>query len=216
MKWHQRLGINPKKLRFFEHPKKALAHYSKRTVDIEYKYPFGWSELEGIANRTDFDLKNHSKFSGQDLSFQTEKGKKFYPFVVEPSLGVERMVLVVLCDAYDEEKVKGEKRVVLKLHPRLAPFKVAVFPLLANKPKLVKMAKKIYQTLKPCLTVAWDDIGNIGKRYRRQDEIGTPFCVTCDFQTLEDKTVTVRDRDTMKQVRVALDKLLEYFQNKLK
>lgn len=216
LNWYLSLGIKKKNLRFFEHPKKSLAHYSKRTVDIEYKYPFGWEELEGIASRTDFDLRNHSKFSGQDLSFQDEKGKRFYPYVVEPSLGVERMVLVVLCDAYREEKVKDEKRVVLKLHPQLAPVKIAVFPLLANKPKLVGIAQEIYKSLKPHFAVAWDDIGNIGKRYRRQDEIGTPFCVTCDFQTLEDRTVTVRDRDTMKQIRLALEKLVGYFQNKLK
>ena len=216
LKWHESLGINPKKLRFFDHPKKSLAHYSKRTVDIEYEYPFGWNELEGIANRTDFDTKNHSKFSGHDLSLQDEKGKKFYPYVVEPSLGVERMVLVVLCDAYHEEKIKNGKRVVLKLHPKLSPFKVAVFPLLANKPKLVKKAEKVYQDLKNHFSAAFDDIGNIGKRYRRQDEIGTPWCVTIDYDTLKNNTVTIRDRDTMKQVRVKIDKLVNYFIKKLK
>lgn len=215
-KWYLSLGIEKKRLRFFEHPKKSLAHYSKRTVDIEYHYPFGWSELEGIANRTDFDLKNHSKFSGVDLSFQDEDGKKFYPFVVEPSLGVERMALVVLCDAYYEEKVRGEKRIVLKLHPKLAPIKVAVFPLLANKQKLVKIARQVFDKLRPVFPTAWDDIGNIGKRYRRQDEAGSPWCVTVDYDTLKNKTVTVRDRDTMKQARVAIDKLGAYFQNKLK
>jgi glycyl-tRNA synthetase len=216
MKFHVSLGIKKKNLRFYDHPKKSLAHYSKRTVDIEYQYPFGWNELEGIANRTDFDTKNHSQFSGVDLVLQDEKGKKFYPFVVEPSLGVERMALVILCEAYDEEKVKGGTRVVLKLHHQLAPYKIAVFPLLANKPKLVKLAKKVYQTLKTGFAVAWDDIGNIGKRYRRQDEIGTPWCVTVDFQSLEDGSVTVRDRDTMKQKRVKIKNLVEYFTKKLK
>jgi len=216
LRWHLSLGIKKENLRYFEHPKKSLAHYSKRTVDIEYHFPFGWGELEGIANRTDFDLKNHSQFSGQDLSFQDEKGKKFYPFVVEPSLGVERMFLVVLCDAYSEEKIRKDKRIVLKLHPKLAPYKIAIFPLLANKPELVKTARKIYQDLKLHFSVVWDDIGNIGKRYRRQDEIGTPWCVTVDYQTLEDQTVTIRDRDTMKQIRVKIETLIDYFQDKLK
>lgn len=216
MKWHTGLGLAKKNLRYFEHPKKSLAHYSKRTVDIEYKFPFGWAELEGIANRTDFDLKNHSKFSGKDLRFQDEKGEKFYPFVVEPSLGVERIVLALLIEAYQEEKDKEGVRTVLSLNPQLSPYKIAVFPLLANKPKLVKKAWVIYEKLKPHFKTAWDDIGNIGKRYRRQDEIGTPWCVTIDYQTLKDNTVTVRDRDTMKQDRIKVDKLVEWFQNKLK
>jgi len=215
LKWHQDLGINKKKLRFFEHPKKALAHYSKRTVDIEYQFPFGWAELEGIANRTDFDLKNHSKFSGKDLRFQDEKGKKFFPYVVEPSLGVERMALVLILDAFREEKDKNGTRTVLSFDPMISPFKIGVFPLLANKPRLVKKARSVYEDLKPYFTVSWDDIGNIGKRYRRQDEIGTPWCVTIDYQTLKDKTVTVRDRDTMKQKRIGVDKLKDFFQTRL-
>ena len=213
--WYLNLGINKKKLRYFEHPKKTLAHYSKRTVDIEYKFPFGWAELEGIANRTDFDLRNHSKFSGKDLSFRDDKGKKYYPYVIEPSVGVERIVLTMLIDAYREEKDKEGVRVILSLNPKLSPYKVAVFPLLANKPELVKKAKRVYDSLKTTDVVAWDDIGNIGKRYRRQDEIGTPWCVTIDHQTLKDETVTVRDRETMKQVRLKVDKLKEYFQNEL-
>ncbi|MBU3956685.1 glycine--tRNA ligase [Patescibacteria group bacterium] len=215
-KWFIDLGVEAKKLRYFEHPKKALAHYSKRTVDIEYKFPFGWAELEGIANRTDFDLKNHAKLSGKDLQYQDEKGKKFYPYVVEPSLGVERTVLVLLLEAYREEKDKEGVRVILSLDPRLSPYKIAVFPLLANKPDLVKKARLVFDKLRPTLRVAWDDIGNIGKRYRRQDEIGTPWCVTIDHQTLKDKTVTVRDRDSMKQKRVKIDKLIELFQDRLK
>jgi len=216
LRWFTDLGVEKKKLHFFEHPKKALAHYSKRTVDIEYQFPFGWAELEGIANRTDFDLKNHSKFSGKDLRFQDEKGKKFYPFVVEPSLGVERTALVLIIDAFREEKDKDGTRTVLSLDPRISPYKMGVFPLLANKPKLVKKARAIYEDLKPHFATAWDDIGNIGKRYRRQDEIGTPWCITIDHQTLKDKTVTVRDRDTMKQERIRVDKLKEFFQTKLR
>lgn len=226
LKWHTQLGIEKKKLRFFEHPKKSLAHYSKRTVDIEYKFPFGWAELEGIANRTDFDLKNHAKFSGKDLRFQDEKGKKFYPYVIEPSVGVERIALALLLEAYREEKptsreasrVKASNnsvRVVLSLNPKISPYKIAVFPLLANKPDLVKKARLVFDKLRPVFHTAWDDRGNIGKRYFSQDEIGTPWSITIDFQTLKDETVTVRDRDTMKQERQAVDKLKEFFENKL-
>lgn len=215
-RWHLDLGLAKKHLRYFEHPEKSLAHYSKRTVDIEYQYPFGWAELEGIANRTDFDLKNHAKHSGRDLRFQDEKGKKFYPFVVEPSLGVERMFLALLLEAYREEKDKDGIRVFLSLDPRLSPYKIAIFPLLANKPGLVKKARSVYKNLSADLVVTWDDIGNIGKRYRRQDEIGTPWCVTVDYQTLKDETVTIRERDTMKQKRLKVDKLKDYFQNRLK
>ena len=223
LKWHQKMGIKKENLRLFEHPKESLAHYSKRTVDIEYKFPFaspagrqGWAELEGIANRTDFDLKNHSKFSGKDLSFQDENGEKFYPFVIEPSLGVERMMLALLLEAYREEKNNKVTRVILSLNPKVSPIKVAVFPLLANKPDLVKLARRIYEDLREDFMVAWDDRGNIGKRYFAQDEIGTPWCVTVDFQSLEDNTVTVRDRDTTKQERVEIGRLKEFFENKLK
>ena len=216
MSWHLRLGLPKKKLRYFEHPKKSLAHYSKRTVDIEYQYPFGWAELEGIANRTDFDLKNHAKCSGKDLRFQDDKGKKFYPYVVEPSLGVERTFLALITEAYQEEKDKEGIRVILSLDPRLSPYKIAVFPLLANRPELVKRARRVYEELKPCFASTWDDIGNIGKRYRRQDEIGTPWCVTIDYQTLKDDTVTIRDRDSMKQERLQVDRLSRSFQNRLK
>lgn len=219
IEWHQSLGIKKDNLRFFEHPKENLAHYSKRTVDIEYKFPFGWSELEGIANRGDFDLKNHSKFCGRDLSYFDEETKERYiPYVIEPSVGVERIVLVLLLDSYREEKDKEGLRVVLSLKPQLAPIKVAVFPLLANKPPLVKMAKSVYDGLRGRIDglVAWDDIGNIGKRYRRQDEIGTPWCVTIDYQTLDDETVTVRDRETMEQERIEIKNLTSYLQKELK
>lgn len=215
LKWYQQLGIKDNHLRLFEHPKESLAHYSKRTVDIEYKFPFGWAELEGIANRTDFDLKNHSRFSGRDLRFQGENGEKFYPFVIEPSVGVERVVLVLLLEAYREEKSNNNQRIVLSLDPRISPIKVAVFPLLANKPELRKVAWEIHQKLKTFLKTAWDDRGNIGKRYFSQDEIGTPWCVTVDFQSLKDKTVTVRERDTTLQERISIEKLAKYFQDKL-
>jgi len=216
LKWYQEIGIKREHLRLFEHPKTSLAHYSKRTVDIEYKFPFGWAELEGIANRTDFDLKNHSQFSGKDLRFQDENGEKFYPFVIEPSVGVERIILALLLETYCEKVSNKNTRVILSLNPKISPYKVAVFPLLANKPDLVKLARRIYEDLRKDFMVAWDERGNIGKRYFSQDEIGTPWCVTIDFQTLKDKTVTVRDRDTTKQVRLGIDKLQEFFENKLK
>lgn len=206
MKWYQTLGIKKENLRFRKHEIKEKAHYAKFAEDIEYNAPFGWSELEGIHNRGDFDLSSHN------LSYVDEDGKKFTPLVIETSGGVDRSLLFFLLDAYHEE----EKRTVLKLHPKLAPFKVAVFPLLANKENLVSQARKIYQTLQKDMMVAWDDRGNIGKRYFAQDEAGTPFCITVDFQTLEDKTVTVRDRDTAKQERIGIDKLSEYLQSKLK
>lgn len=227
LKWHLSLGLKKRNLRFFEHPKVSLAHYSKRTVDIEYQFPFGWAELEGIANRTDFDLKNHAKLSSRDLSYFDEETKgKYIPYVIEPSVGVERIALALLADSYREEKNpsagsgQGKEgiRVVLSFKPQVAPVKVAVFPLLANKLPLVKKAKFVYDDLRRKIEglVAWDDIGNIGKRYRRQDEIGTPWCVTIDYQTLEDDTVTVRDRETMKQERVEIKDLFSYFQKRLK
>lgn len=209
--WCTSLGIKKAKLRFYEHPQNKLAHYSKRTVDIEYYFPFGWAELEGLANRQDFDLKNHSKFSGRDLRYGDERGKKFYPYIIEPSIGVERLALVILIDAYKEDK----DRTILSLHPRVAPYKMAVFPLLANKPELVNKARKIYQELKNDFAVSWDDRGNIGKRYYSQDEIGTPWCVTVDFDSLEKEDVTVRDRETTKQERVKMSRLKEYFCQKL-
>lgn len=206
-------GLHPGRISEREHEVTERSHYSKKTVDIEYQYPFGKKELWGLAYRTDYDLKNHSEKSGVDLSYVDDAGNKFYPHVIEPSLGVERTMLAVLCSAYFED----EKRVVLKLVPKLAPIKAAVFPLSANKPDLVDKARKIYQDLRASdIDVAWDDRGNVGKRYYAQDEIGTPWCVTVDYQTLEDGTVTIRDRDTTTQERVAVDKLEEVFHNKLK
>ena len=206
MNWYKALGIRKENLRFRTHKDDERAHYAKFAEDIEYNAPFGWSEFEGIHNRGDFDLSRHG------LSYVDDDGKKFTPWVIETSGGIDRSLLFFLLDAYHEE----EKRVVLKLHPKLAPYKVAVFPLLANKEDLVSEARKIYEELKKEMMVAWDDRGNIGKRYFAQDEAGTPFCVTVDFQTLEDKTVTVRDRDSAKQERIEIDNLHNYLQDKLK
>ena len=206
MQWYKNLGIKEDNLRFRRHEDKERAHYAKFAEDIEYNAPFGWSEFEGIHHRGDYDLSAHG------LSYVDEKGEKFTPWTIETSGGIDRSLLFFLIDAYS---VDGERK-VLKLHPRLAPYKVAVFPLLANKPELVEKAGEIYKTLRKDFMVAWDDRGNIGKRYFAQDEAGTPYCVTVDFQTLEDSAVTVRDRDSAKQERVKIDKLSEYFSGKLK
>lgn len=211
-RWIESIGINKDHIHEFE--KTDLAHYSKRTVDLEYDYPFGREELYGLAYRTDFDLKSHMEKSGEDLNYtDSETGEKFLPHVVEPTFGLNRTVLAVLCDAYHEE----EDRVVLKLNPKIAPYKVAVFPLLKNKPELVEKARSVYNELKKHFNVIWDDRGNIGKRYYSQDEIGTPFCVTVDFDTLEKEgdTVTIRERDSMKQERIAISELRAYIQKSL-
>lgn len=207
MKWYTTLGMNKTKLRFKDHEQDKRAHYAKYATDIEYEAPFGWSEFEGIHHRGDYDLKNHG------LGYKDQQtGENFIPWVIETSGGVDRAMLFFLIDAYFED---GE-RIVLKLNPKIAPYKVAVFPLLANKPELVEKARDIYHDLKKTgLSITFDARGNIGKRYFAQDEIGTPWCVTVDFDTLEDKKVTVRDRDTAKQERVDVDKLKDYFQNKL-
>jgi len=215
MDWYLSLGLKKENLRFREHGEIERAHYAVRSVDIEYNWPFmDWGELEGIANRTDYDLKAHSKVSGKDLSyFDEETKKRIVPYVIEPSAGVGRIMLALLIEAYDED---GE-RVVLRLDPKLAPIKVAVFPLLANKPELVKKARSIYQDLKSNLQypIIWDDRGNIGKRYYSQDEIGTPFAVTVDFDTLKDNSVTIRDRDSMKQERVSINKVKYFLRQRL-
>lgn len=206
MKWYEGLGMDKKKLRFRDHEPEKRAHYAKYATDIEYEAPFGWSEFEGIHHRGDFDLKNHN------LTYKDEMtGEEFTPWVIETSGGVDRALLFFLIDSYYED---GE-RVILKLHPKLAPYKVAVFPLLKNKPELVEKARSVYKVLSTKYFCAWDDRGNIGKRYFAQDEIGTPWCVTIDFESLDDSTVTVRDRDTAKQERVDIDKLREYFDNEL-
>jgi glycyl-tRNA synthetase len=200
--WYAKFGIKKDNLRFREHGKEELSHYSRRTVDINYLFPMGWAELEGIANRGDFDLSQHASFSGKELNYFDEEAKEhFVPYVIEPSAGVDRPVLAFLCDAYDEEPDKDEIRVLLHLHPDLAPIKVAILPLSRREP-LVEMAKDIYAEMRQCWMVAYDDAQSIGRRYRRQDEIGTPFCVTIDFQSLEDNQVTIRERDTMNQIRL--------------
>ncbi len=205
MSWYTNLGLTPENLRLYEHPEEKLSHYSKRTVDVEYNFPFaGWSELEGIANRTDYDLKQHAEFSGENLAyFDQAKNENYMPYVVEPAGGVDRMALAFLVDAYTEEEVRGEERTVLKLHPRLAPIKAAVFPLSKKQP-VSTVARELYDDLKGDYRIAYDDGGSIGRRYRRQDEAGTPFCVTVDFDTLEDEQVTIRDRDTMEQERIPI------------
>lgn len=210
------LGIKKENLRIREHTQDELAHYAKACVDIEFKFPFGWKELEGVANRGDFDLTEHSKASRKELTyFDQDSGKSIYPFVVEPSAGVDRTFFAVVADAYTEEEVAGKTRVVLKLDKRIAPYKVAIFPLLKNRPELVEGAQKIYYAIKESLKmkVVYDDTAAIGKLYRRQDEIGTPFCVTVDVDSLTDKKVTVRERDSMKQERVAIDALPKYFED---
>lgn len=216
--WYVDLGIDPDNLRLYEHAKEKLSHYSKRTVDIEYRFGFSsgeFGELEGIANRTDFDLKTHSEHSGKDLSyFDQNKNERWIPYVIEPAAGLTRSLMAFLVDAYTEEEVttaKGEtdKRTVLKLDPRLSPIKAAVLPLSRNE-QLTPMAKDLAQELRKSWNVDFDDSGAIGRRYRRQDEIGTPFCITVDFESLEDKAVTVRHRDTMAQERILIEDLHMY------
>jgi len=203
-------------LRYYEHPQEKLSHYSKKTVDIEYKFPFGFSELFGLAHRGDFDLSQHSKFSNTKLDYlDAETNERFIPHVLEPTFGVDRALLVALLSAYHEEKTKDGVRIVMKFPKKLAPVKVAIFPLLRNKPKLVKKAKEIFNDLKEDFVCEFDDNGNIGKRYRRQDEIGTPYCLTVDFDSLDKEDVTVRDRDTMKQERIKIKELKDYLKDKL-
>ncbi len=215
--WYIKFGIKKENLRNREHNKKELAHYAKACTDIEYNFPFGWSELEGIANRKDFDLKQHKNLSGKDLQYFDEETKdRYLPYVIEPSGGVDRSVLAFLVDSYKEEEVKGEKRVSLCLHNKLAPIKVAVLPLLRNRPEIVKLAKGITEDLREDFKAMYDDTASIGRLYRRQDEIGTPYCVTVDVDSLGDKKVTVRDRDSMKQDRIAVTKVKEYLEEKLK
>ena len=215
MTWYEILGIQKKKLRFHQHGPDELAHYAKTAFDIEYEFPFGWQELEGIHNRTDFDLKRHNEYSQRDLSYFDEaSGERFVPYIIETSAGCDRTLLTALVDAYAEEEVRGERRVVLKLATHIAPIKVGVFPLV-KRDGMPEMARKITDELRKRTTVFYDESGAVGRRYRRQDEIGTPYCVTVDSQSLEDQTVTVRDRDSMEQVRVAIDQLSDYMANRL-
>jgi len=213
--WYIKLGIKKENLRKKPHSKEELAHYAVACTDLEYNFPFGWSELEGVANRTDFDLRKHSKLSGRKLSHPDLEENDGFPYIIEPSGGIDRALLAFLVDAYREEKVKKEKRVVLGLNKELAPIKIAVLPLLKNRVEIVELAKKIAGDLKKDFVSTYDDTASIGKLYRRQDEIGTLYCVTVDVQSLEDKKVTVRDRDTMKQDRVTIDNLKEYLSDRL-
>lgn len=219
LEWYVRLGLDKKRLRFREHDPNERAHYAKAAFDLEYEIsPGEWKEMEGIHNRGDWDLRRHTEFSGQDLNyFDSETGQRYIPWIIETSGGVDRATLFFLINAYHEEKIskKNETRIVLKLHPQLAPYKVAVFPLLANKEKLINLARSVYKDLKKDFMATWDDRGNIGKRYRYQDEIGTPHCVTIDFDSLDQKDVTVRDRDSMKQKRVKIKELKEYLHEEL-
>ena len=216
LNWHKSIGIRPDNLRVAPHPEDKLAHYARAAADIQYKYPIGWQEVEGIHNRTDFDLSRHQEYSGKKMEYFDQKEQKRYiPYVIETSVGLDRTTLMVLCDAYREEEVDGDSRTVLKLHPKLAPTKVGIFPLI-KKPELQELASKIETELKEDYTVLYDEAGSIGKRYRRQDEAGTPFCVTVDFDGLEDNTVTIRYRDDMKQDRVAVDQLAGVIRDGLK
>jgi len=215
IEWFASLGMNGDKLRFHDHPANKLAHYAKEAADIEYEFPFGWGEIEGVHNRTDYDLSRHEQFSGKSLKYYDEESKnKITPFIIETSAGASRSFMAFLIDAYNEEKVKDETRVVLKFHPKLSPIKAAVLPLV-NKDGMDIIAIKIEEDLRKSLKVFYDDKGAIGRRYRRQDEAGTPFCITVDTQTLSDNTVTVRERDSMNQERIASDRIAEYLFNKL-
>jgi glycyl-tRNA synthetase len=225
LKWLQSIGLKKENLRYVEVPEKERAHYARRQVDIEYKFPFGWKEIEGVHNRGDWDLSNHSKHSGEDLRYFDEKtGKKYFPFIIETSIGVDRLFFALLCDAYEE--IKGgrtkttkptkEVEILLRLDKRIAPVKVAVLPLVRKEKKLVEKAKEIYQMLKTHFTCQYDETGSIGRRYRRQDEIGTPYCITVDFETLEKEDVTIRDRETMEQERIKIEKLIDFLTQKLK
>ena len=216
MAWHRSLGIRPEKLRFHEHGPDELAHYAKKAVDIEYEYPFGWKEFEGVHNRTDFDLGRHQEYSGKRLEYiDPASNARYLPYVIETAVGVDRTVLVALLDAYREENVEGEERVVLSLAPKLAPLKAAVFPLV-KKDGMPEVAEKLHNELRAAsMPSFYDAAGSIGRRYRRQDEAGTPWCITVDGQTLEDQTVTIRDRDTLTQERVALDRVRSWIRERL-
>src|SRR3989338_3578522 len=214
--WLESIGLEKSKIKDAEIPEKERANYSKRTVDIHYEFPFGFDELCAVAYRGNYDLKNHSEKSKADLSYFDEKSKKrFIPHVIEPTFGADRLAMAILSQSYQEDEINGEKRIFLKLPPFLSPIKIAVFPLLANKENLVKKAQSVYESLRIFFPMMFDDAGNIGKRYRRQDEIGTPWCITIDFQTLEAKPVPVRDRDTLKQKKKKMKEIKKYFENLL-
>ena len=225
VKWYLNLGIKKENLRIKEVPVAQRAHYAKQQIDIEYKFPFGWKEIEGIHNRGDFDLSNHSKYSGHNLEYYDEEIKeKYFPYIIETSVGADRSFLAFLCDAYQEikggrtktTKATKEVEILLKLDKKIAPIKVAVLPLVRNKPELVKKAKEVYQLLKPHFVCQYDELSSIGRRYRRQDEIATYFCLTIDFESLKNNDLTIRNRDTMKQERVKIKNLVEVLKETLK
>ncbi|MBC7073940.1 glycine--tRNA ligase [Candidatus Parcubacteria bacterium] len=223
IKWLESLGISKERINIFEVPKEQRAHYAKRQIDIQYKFPFGWKEIEGVHNRGDWDLSNHSRYSGIDLSVvDPNTNKKYFPYVIETSIGIERLILALLCEAYEEIKggrtktttPKKEVEIVLKLDKKVAPIKVAVFPLVKKEKRIVKKAKEIYEILKLHFPSVYDEAGSIGRRYRRVDEIGCPFAITVDFESLEKNDVTVRDRDSMEQERIPIPALLSYLKEK--
>ena len=216
LQWHKEIGIREENLRVSPHPEDKLAHYARAAADIQYRYPIGWQEVEGVHNRTDFDLSRHQEYSGKKMEYFDQKEQERYiPYVIETSVGLDRISLMVLCDAYREEEVDGDSRTVLKMHPKLAPTKAGIFPLV-KKPELQELAHKIENDLNDQFMVRYDESGSIGKRYRRQDEAGTPFCITVDFDGLEDNTVTIRHRDSMEQERVSVDKLETVIRNRTK
>jgi len=215
MEYYYRLGINKDKLRFYEHPQNKLAHYAKRAVDIEYEFPWGWGELEGVHNRTDFDLRRHQEYSGKDLTYFDEQSRERYlPYIIETASGLNRTLLVTLLDGYEEEQLEKETRTVLKFSPHIAPMQVGIFPLV-KKGGLPEIAKQIEADLRPYYRVFFDQKGAIGRRYRRQDEVGTPFCITVDFDSLEDETVTLRERDSLAQDRYKMSELKEVLWKKM-
>jgi glycyl-tRNA synthetase len=215
MAWHHELGLSPERLRWHQHGPTELAHYARNAYDVEYEFPFGWHEIEGIHNRTDFDLKRHQEHSGKKLEyFEQASGDRYLPFIVETSAGADRIMLTVLTDGYHEEEVEGETRVVLRLHPAIAPIKAAVLPLV-NKDRMPETATELYNDIRKHLRAFYDDSGAIGRRYRRMDEVGTPFCITIDGQTAADGQVTIRQRDSMAQDRVALGSVLGYLRERL-
>ncbi|MHB1328730.1 MAG: glycine--tRNA ligase, partial [Gemmatimonadales bacterium] len=215
MAWHCEIGLRQEKLRWHEHGPTELAHYARAAYDIEYEFPFGWHEIEGIHNRTDFDLQRHQQHSGKKLEyFEQKSGERFLPYIVETSAGADRVTLAMLADAYHEEEVDGETRVVMRFHPAMAPIKAAVLPLV-NKDRMPETATELYNDLRRGLPVFYDDSGAIGRRYRRMDEVGTPFSITIDGQTAEDGQVTVRHRDTMLQERIAIAQVRGYLHERL-
>jgi len=214
--WYEKIGINSENMKFRDHDKEEISHYSTMTTDIEYNFPFGWGELQGIAYRGNFDLTQHEKFSGEDLKYRDPiTNEKYLPHVIEPAWGLDRTLLAVLCEAYTEDQIEGETRISLKLSPIIAPVKIAILPLI-KKEELTSIARNLFAELKEHFTVEYDETASIGKRYRRQDEIGTPYCATIDFETINDNKITIRDRDTLKQERIDLSEVKDFILDKIR